>query len=338
MARQNINIGVTSNDGTGDPLRDAMDKVNGNFIELYANVANMFDGSYTSLSGKPTIPATLLDLSITEGTAGQVLSTDGAGTFTFVDASASNDAAVDTHLNTSTASNNEVLSWNGSDYAWVAQSGGGSTYTDSDAVDAIQAVNLDMGTNDITTTGKVYFANVFPDTNSLPSAATYHGMFAHVHATGAAYFAHGGAWVQLANNSDLGGGGGGGSSLQTRSSATGTSSSLNNDASANIEITGFKGYALLKIETDRAAWVRIYTDAAARTADVSRVETSDPTPDSGVIAEVITTGAETVVISPGTIGFSNESTPDTTIPVRVTNKSGSASTVQVTLTVLQLEA
>ena len=33
---------------------------------------------------------------------------------------------VDTHLNTSTASTNEVLSWNGSDYDWVAQSGGGS--------------------------------------------------------------------------------------------------------------------------------------------------------------------------------------------------------------------
>ena len=32
---------------------------------------------------------------------------------------------VDTHLNTSTASASEVLSWTGSDYDWVAQSGGG---------------------------------------------------------------------------------------------------------------------------------------------------------------------------------------------------------------------
>ena len=38
---------------------------------------------------------------------------------------------VDSHLNTSTASANEVLSWTGSDYDWVAQTGGGS-YTDSD--------------------------------------------------------------------------------------------------------------------------------------------------------------------------------------------------------------
>ena len=35
------------------------------------------------------------------------------------------DSSVDTHLNTSTASANEVLSWNGSDYDWVAQSSGG---------------------------------------------------------------------------------------------------------------------------------------------------------------------------------------------------------------------
>lgn len=35
MARQNINIGAVANDGTGDTLRDAFDKVNDNTIELY---------------------------------------------------------------------------------------------------------------------------------------------------------------------------------------------------------------------------------------------------------------------------------------------------------------
>ena len=39
---------------------------------------------------------------------------------------------VDTHLNTSTASSNEVLSWTGSDYDWVAQSSGGSFAPDDD--------------------------------------------------------------------------------------------------------------------------------------------------------------------------------------------------------------
>lgn len=38
MARLNINIGTTANDKTGDPLRTAFDKVNQNFVELYAHV------------------------------------------------------------------------------------------------------------------------------------------------------------------------------------------------------------------------------------------------------------------------------------------------------------
>jgi len=37
------------------------------------------------------------------------------------------DSYVDTHLNTGTASSGEVLSWTGSDYEWVAQSGGGGS-------------------------------------------------------------------------------------------------------------------------------------------------------------------------------------------------------------------
>ena len=35
MAKQNINIGSTANDGTGDDLRTAGDKMNDNFTELY---------------------------------------------------------------------------------------------------------------------------------------------------------------------------------------------------------------------------------------------------------------------------------------------------------------
>ena len=133
--------------------------------------------------------------------------------------------------------------------------------------------------------------------------------------------------------SDISGGG-----LPTRSTATGTTSSLADAAEADLDITGFKAYALLAITTDRAARVRLYVSAATRTADASRAEGVDPTSDAGLIAEVITTGADTVIISPGAYGFNLESTPTTTIPCRVTNKSGGASTVQVDLNILQLEA
>ena len=35
MAKQTIGIGAAPNDGTGDTLRDAMDKTNDNFTEVY---------------------------------------------------------------------------------------------------------------------------------------------------------------------------------------------------------------------------------------------------------------------------------------------------------------
>ena len=46
---------------------------------------------------------------------------------------------------------------------------------------------------------KVQYANVYSNIVDLPAAADYHGMFAHVHATGKGYFAHGGAWIELQN-------------------------------------------------------------------------------------------------------------------------------------------
>jgi len=51
--------------------------------------------------------------------------------------------------------------------------------------------DLDMGGN------KVLFANMYSAEGNLPSATTYHGMFAHVHGTGKGYFAHNGNWIKL---------------------------------------------------------------------------------------------------------------------------------------------
>lgn len=46
MARQNINIGSTANDGTGDSLRNAGGKINDNFVEIYLKLG----GDSNSLS------------------------------------------------------------------------------------------------------------------------------------------------------------------------------------------------------------------------------------------------------------------------------------------------
>tara|TARA_S200002703_G_scaffold143295_2_gene136252 strand:+ start:958 stop:3765 length:2808 start_codon:yes stop_codon:yes gene_type:complete len=63
------------------------------------------------------------------------------------------------------------------------------------------SANLDAQSYDITTTGKLYYANVFSLIGDLPSASTYHGMFAHVHGTGKGYFAHAGNWITLLDES-----------------------------------------------------------------------------------------------------------------------------------------
>jgi len=74
-----------------------------------------------------------------------------------------------------------------------------SGYGITDAISS--AGDVDIGSSDFITTGKSYYANMFATTGDLPSATTYHGMFAHVHGTGAGYFAHAGNWVELANKS-----------------------------------------------------------------------------------------------------------------------------------------
>ncbi len=327
MAKQIIGVGASANDGTGDPLRNAMVKVNANFTELYDA---SFDGAYASLTGGPTS----LLYWVNDGTNGQVLTTNGAGVITFQDQAAGYaNSDVDTHLNTSTANTNQILSWDGSDYDWIdaASGGGGGGLSNTEVINVVTSSDLDMGSN------KILFSNVYSAEGDLPSASSYHGMFAHVHGTGKAYYAHAGSWVRLADYSEIGGGGGGGT-LETRGEVSANTASIANGVSTDIDIVGHKAYALMTIETSHAAWVTLYTSNSARTADNSRLETEDPAPDAGIIAEVITAGAETVVIGPATIGYNLETTPTTNIPVKVRSKHGSSVAHTITLNVLKLEA
>jgi plastocyanin len=199
MSKQIISIGASANDGTGDPLRNAFDKTNDNFNELYLalgdanNPVDLFDiNSNLDLLGKPHKVSFLYDTKLNldnvnpgtyhgsighahdtgslyyahgtwrrllsdtstgailnyvdplnafvyntniigSETNGYVLSTSANGSYSWVEGGGSSyaNANVDTHLNTSGASADEVLSWTGSDYAWVAQSSGGGSYADA---------------------------------------------------------------------------------------------------------------------------------------------------------------------------------------------------------------
>ena len=75
--------------------------------------------------------------------------------------------------------------------------------SDSTAISARLPLSGGTMSGDIDGAGnKVLFANVYSNFVDLPDASTYHGMFAHVHATGAGYFAHAGNWVRLSNYTD----------------------------------------------------------------------------------------------------------------------------------------
>ena len=265
---------LTGSGGSGIALTDLSvnnEAPSGTGELLYNNLTGEF--TYTPPALPDITNISLLDLTDVagDGTNGQVLSTDGAGNFSFVDQ--------------------------------TGGGGGGSQNVFSTiAVTGQTSVQADTTTDTVTfTAGSGIGITTNPATDEITFTAT-----------------------------------GGSGGLSSRGTINNTNATIANDGSTVLTIAnGFGTYALLKIETDRAAWVRLYVDTASRTADASRLITDDPAPDAGVIAEVITTGAETIKMSPGVMGWLESGTD---IPVRVTNKSGSSASVQVTLTLVQLEA
>jgi len=107
---------------------------------------------------------------------------------------------------------------------------------------------LAMGANTITSTGKILFSNMYAQTSDLPSASTYHGMFAHVHATGKAYYAHGGAWVELGNQTDV---------AAALPKSGGTMSGLVNMADQIVQRPVLKDYAETKVAMGSATAVNL---------------------------------------------------------------------------------
>jgi len=91
-------------------------KLDGNTVSSTTGnlVLDPYSGSKISLDGLLWPNA--------DGTANQMLQTDGSGNLSWgTPAAGYSNSDVDTHLNTSGATTNQVLSWTGSDYAWTAQ-------------------------------------------------------------------------------------------------------------------------------------------------------------------------------------------------------------------------
>jgi hypothetical protein len=130
----------------------------------------------------------------------------------------------------------------------------------------------------------------------------------------------------------------GSSSLPTRGTVDVTTASLANNASEDTSVEMKPGYRLLKVETDVAARVRVYIDTASRTADASRTVGTDPTGEHGVILDLVTvTDNLAWWLSPVVDGYTTASPADDTVPLAITNLSGSTDTVTATFTWVRSE-
>tara|TARA_B100000683_G_scaffold277288_1_gene334976 strand:- start:14661 stop:17315 length:2655 start_codon:yes stop_codon:yes gene_type:complete len=170
---------------------------------------NPFSGDYNDLSNKPIIPTVPSALSAFANDVGYLsagTTTDqiNEGTTNLFFSVARTDARIQAaslqslgNVDTPLASDDgKVVYWDNASSSFKYK----ATATELDTLDTVLSRG-NSTTRDIITSGKVYFANVFATLSDLQtvSPATYHGMFAHVHQTGKAYYAHAGAWLELAN-------------------------------------------------------------------------------------------------------------------------------------------
>jgi hypothetical protein len=324
MSKLGITTGSSPNDGTGDTLLQGAVKINSNFDEVYTFLG---DGSALTtiandkLSGSITNNK-LVNSSVSFGGISVDLgSSDATPAFDLSDA---------TNYPTSSLSGTIT---NAQLAGSIADGKLSSTFLKNVVDDTTPQLggNLNLNSKNITGTGNIPAANL---TGTLPSidGSSLTGIVTSIVAGSNITLTGGPTGIVTINSS-------GGGSLQNRTVVSGATTSIENNGIGNTDITGFKSYALMKVGLSTSGWIRLYTDSTSRTNDSSRSVGIDPTPGSGVIAEVVTTGISTTqVITPFVMGGNLNNPSDATIYVAIKNLSGSTQSITANLTILQLEA
>jgi hypothetical protein len=103
------------------------------------------------------------------------------------------------------------------------------------------------------------------------------------------------------------------------------------NATASSTITLHPMVLIHSITCSAPAWIRVYNSDAASTADSERPVTVDPTPGAGVVTEILADQTPTTTrLTPLASAVNQESPRNSVFPVRVTNLSASASTIDLT--------
>ena len=164
MAKQNLNIGSSANDGTGDSLRDGAIKLNSVIDELYTNLGN----------------DTNLQINVGSPTTGQFLKWNGSQFAEGALDSLTADLDVAGNKIISSSSGDITIQPNGTGDIkfWGGGTGAALTYIDGDD-------------------GKLKYSNHFAASGDLPDNVVHHGMFAYVSGDTTARVATAGGWKKL---------------------------------------------------------------------------------------------------------------------------------------------
>lgn len=125
--------------------------------------------------------------------------------------------------------------------------------------------------------------------------------------------------------------------IASREVITVTTSAIAPGGTIDLDVAAHKGYVLYKIETNAACWVRIYANSALRLADSSRTIEQDPLAAAGVISEIVTSGPNSVLFTPGIYGFNAETPVTTNMPIKITNLTTVSEVFTLNLSILKTE-